>query len=72
MRKNVREMSSGMGEKGCLTAGGAFPLIGEEEDDGMRGGALGCPLRVALLPVRSRGGWNGMEHLVIDLRSSPS
>jgi len=37
---------------------------------GCGGGALGAPLWVALLPVRSGGGWNGMECLVIDLGSS--
>ena len=49
----------------------SLPLVGEEEDDGCGGGALGAPLWVALLLVRSRGGWNGMECLVIDLGSSP-
>ena len=30
-----------------------FPLVGEEEDGGRRGGALGTPLGVALLSLQS-------------------
>ena len=36
---------------------------------GCDGGALGAPLWVALLPMQSGSGWNGMECLVIDLGS---
>jgi hypothetical protein len=36
-----------------LTAGEAFPLVGEEEDNRSGGGALGPPLWVALLSVQS-------------------
>jgi hypothetical protein len=40
----------------------SLPLVGEEEDDGCGGGALGAPLWVALLLVQSRSGSvrNGM------------
>jgi hypothetical protein len=36
----------------------SLPLVGEEEDDGCGGGALGASLWVALLSVLSRSGWN--------------
>ena len=43
----------------------SLPLVGEEEDDGCGGGALGAPLWVALLSVPSRSGSvrNGMIYL---------
>ena len=55
LQQSVREKERDLGcsSLGCLTAGGAFPLTREEEDDGCGGGALGAPLWVALLSVQS-------------------
>jgi hypothetical protein len=49
----------------------SLPLIGEEEDDGCGGGALGAPLWVALLSVPSRSGLVRIGMICLGL-SSPS
>jgi hypothetical protein len=53
----------------CLTTGGAFPLVGEEEDDGIHWRNSQCPSLgcLALGADQRRMEWNGV--LVIDLGS---
>ena len=56
LQQTVRERF-GRGSLGAdprdLAAGEAFPLVGEKEDDGSGGGAIGTPVGVALLSVQS-------------------